>query len=188
MQDLISQFEMNPTLGLQLIIENNAAAVRAQLQQQGIAVSNNKSDIYSKVASLLNTGQKEAALLALSVPIVADNLPDGYMEEFQTAGLINSEYDTSSAPPPLDENGNPSASGDNTGGTDGTGGSKNTLKWGDFFDFASQVIVGLWGTPKYGQNPYGPPPPKQNNTTLYIVIAVLIMIVLAGFFISVKRK
>ena len=176
--------EQSPTMALELIVQNNPAAVRANLMARSIAVANNHGAIYNAVAKLLNSGRKDEALAILSVPVIVGNLPDGYQSELTESGYLP-ETPADYGQQPYEEEDFDFE--DTTGGGGTTTTNNAAFQWGDFFGFASEIIVGLWGTQPYGNYPGGYYPEK-NNTGLYVTIGALVIVVLAVLFISVRKK
>lgn len=203
--NLIDELSQNPVMALEVIVQNNPTAVWQNLADKGIKVPNKHQDIFNAVAKLLNSGQKDAALEVLSVDVNPDNLPEGYYSEMRDAGYLQPEVDMSNRPSGMFDDGyndmsddeysdvlndlydNHTGANDVTNGASSGSGKKSSFNWGDFFNFASDIVVGLWGTPGYN-NPPPYYPEKKSNTGLYIGLGLGFVAIVVIVIVLFKKK
>lgn len=168
---LINILKNNPALALELIIANNKEAVHRNLVANGIYCINNEAAIYTAIVQLINN-DKATALNVLAVPVIAENLPDGYAEELTSLGFLQPEKIEYAGQENQEED------------TD-TDTKTSSFQWGDFFKFASEVVVGLWGSTNANNHP---PVGYSQTTRTYPIIWVVVVIAIVGVILYALKK
>lgn len=88
-EELKNRIVRDPELILDFIIENNPDAIYKNLRKEGSRVPPGDHErMKAKIKWLLKSGQKDRAFKVLDVPILEDNLPDGYKEILSEMQLL----------------------------------------------------------------------------------------------------
>ncbi len=179
-ENVLIALQSDPQFALLFLIENNLDAVYANLIGANVYTMKNTNAVYAAVENLLNKGKKALVLKILNVPVITENIPEGYEDAAEELGLYAEPIDGGFVGPPDPDGDTPDDIGDVTG--DGSP-NDNTGIWNGFFGMAEGIIVGLWGSTK---NPnYDPSNPyAKSNTGLYVVIGIIAAVVALIFILK----